>query len=315
MTEQKQQRWIAPFWRRIGAIFLDTFILGLVGFLLGLFFKDEFVQLGGWGRLIGFAIALAYFGVMNSKLCNGQTIGKKLLDLQVVDRQNNTISLPKSLLRYLVLAVPFSLNGLHADTDQMPAFVSFLLVAVVFGGMLSVVYLHLFNRVTRQSLHDLIAGTLVVNAKVEMQALGKVWRVHLGVVVALFAISVLLPFFVDSFAQKAPYSEMAKAYEEIKAVPGIRNPTVTSGAASFSSSANGERTSTHVVVKAGLYADAISDIELARKLADIAVRNYPAALDKDVIRVVLYYGYDIGIWSQWSSYAHDFSPSAFLEQD
>jgi uncharacterized RDD family membrane protein YckC len=315
MTEEKQQRWIASFWRRIGAIVLDSLVLGLVGFLLGLFLKDEFVQLGEWGRLVGFAIALIYFGGMNSKLCNGQTIGKKLLDLQVVDLQNNAISLSKSLLRYLVLAVPFSLNGLHADMDQMPAFLSFLLVAVVFGGILSVIYLYLFNRVTRQSLHDLVTGTLVVNAKVEEQEIGKVWKVHLGVVVALFTTTALLPLFVESLAQQEHFSGMTKAYEEIKALPGIRNPRVTTGTTTFSSSDSGTRTSTHVVVKAGLDTDVISDVGLARKLADIAISNYPKALDKDVIRVTLYYGYDIGIWSQWSSYAHDFNPREFFDHD
>ncbi len=104
MAEELQQYWIANFWRRVGALFIDTLILGVVGFLLGLAFESTFVQIGGWGRFIGFVIALVYFGVMNSKLTDGQTIGKRLLNLRVVDSENKTISLVRSTLRYIVLA-------------------------------------------------------------------------------------------------------------------------------------------------------------------------------------------------------------------
>ena len=93
MSEEVQQNWIANFWRRIGALFIDTLILGLVGFLLGLTLESTFVQIGGWGRLIGFVIALVYFGAMNSKLFNGQTIGKKVKKAygltNINDREDN----------------------------------------------------------------------------------------------------------------------------------------------------------------------------------------------------------------------------------
>jgi len=34
------------------------------------------------GLLIGFSIALIYFGIMNSELANGQTLGKKALEIR-----------------------------------------------------------------------------------------------------------------------------------------------------------------------------------------------------------------------------------------
>ena len=63
-----QSKWISGFWRRIVAIFVDFLILGLLGFILGLLLSNIFIQMGGWGRLIGFIIALSYFAAMNSKL-------------------------------------------------------------------------------------------------------------------------------------------------------------------------------------------------------------------------------------------------------
>jgi len=110
MSEGIQQNWIASFWRKIGALVVDTLLLGLVGFLLGLAFESTFVQIVGWGRFIGFLIALIYFGVMSSHLSAGQTIGKKILNLRVIDSDNQTVSLGRTVLRYIVLAAPFSVN-------------------------------------------------------------------------------------------------------------------------------------------------------------------------------------------------------------
>ena len=85
MTEENNMRWISGFWRRVGALFIDTIILGIVGLGLGFALETQFVELGGWGRFVGFFIALVYFGVMNSSISGGQTFGKgtvqQLIDL------------------------------------------------------------------------------------------------------------------------------------------------------------------------------------------------------------------------------------------
>lgn len=62
---------------------VDSAVLGIVGFLLGLCFFRQFMAWGSWGRLLGFAIALLYFGPLNSRLGDGQTIGKRTLKVRV----------------------------------------------------------------------------------------------------------------------------------------------------------------------------------------------------------------------------------------
>ncbi len=311
MTEQAQQNWIASFWRRFGALFIDTLVLGLVGFLLGLALESTFVQIGGWGRFVGFAIALVYFGAMNSKLFDGQTIGKRLLSLRVVDSDNQAISLVRSTLRYIVLATPFSLNGAHFSNEAMLSFLIYPLSLTIFGGILSIIYLYIFNRVTRQSLHDLAVGTFVVNANIEKKEIGKVWKTHLVVVTVLFVAAAIVPAFTGKMAQNEPFKEMLAVQSALSNEPGITYAAVTTSTATFSSSNEGTRTTTYVTAQAVLSSNNVSDVEFARQLAAIVVKNYPEAMNKDALRITLTYGYDIGIWSQWSNHTHDFNLSEF----
>ncbi|MDY6867802.1 MAG: RDD family protein [Chloroflexota bacterium] len=150
MEEQQQIRWICGFWRRIGALVVDIIILGVVGFGLGLVFGELFIDLGSWGRLVGFGIALLYFGLLNSSVGNGQTLGKRLLSIRVVDEGNNTIGLPRSFARYFVLGLPLFLNGIHVGGGAI-SYLVYPLSIIIFGGGLAIVYLYVFNRVTRRS--------------------------------------------------------------------------------------------------------------------------------------------------------------------
>lgn len=314
MIEEVQQNWIANFWRRIGALFIDTLILGLVGFLLGLVLESAFVQIGGWGRLIGFVIALVYFGVMNSKLFDGQTIGKRLLNLRVVDSENQTISLVRSILRYIVLAIPFSLNGAQLSNEAMLSFLMYPLSLIIFGGLLSIIYLYIFNRVTRQSLHDLAVGTFVVNANIEKQELGKVWKAHLVVVAILFVAAAIVPAFTGELAQNEPFKDMLAVQSALLKEAEITYAAVTS-TTSISSVNEGSKTTTYVTAQAVLSYNNVSDVEFARRLAAIVVKNYSETMNKDALRITLTYGYDIGIWSQWSNHTHHFNPTEFADAE
>jgi len=309
MSEEVQKKWITSFWRRVGAFLIDSLLLGLVGFMLGLVLESTFVQIGSWGRLIGFGIALIYFGVMNSKISEGQTVGKKVLKLRVVDAGNQTITLGRSILRYAVFATPFSLNGAHFSNEAMLSFMMYPLSLIIFGGLLSILYLYIFNRVTRQSLHDLAVGTYVVNANIEKQEIGEVWKVHLFIVALLFVAAAIVPVFTSNLAQSEPFKEMLITQAALSSEPGVTYSTISTSTTTFSSVNEGAKTTTSVSAQAFLSSNNVSDTDFARRLAKIVIANYPKTSDKDVLRIVLTYGYDIGIWSQWFNHTHDFNPS------
>src|SRR4051812_44393398 len=103
----KQANLIYGFWRRIFAAMIDYVILGIFGFILSIFFSKLFVEMGCYGRIIGFITVLLYFGVLNSVIGKGRSLGKTLVHIIVVDKDGKFISIYKSFLRVLILEVPF----------------------------------------------------------------------------------------------------------------------------------------------------------------------------------------------------------------
>ena len=155
---------IAGFWKRLLALIIDGLLLGFAGFLLGLMFFDQFARLGGWGRLIGFIIALIYFGVFNSSIGKGQTIGKRIANVKVVDGEGQFLSPRKSFLRSAILELPFFLNGALIPPSVMISPLGVLVGLIIFGIGGAIIYLYIFNRRTRQSFHDLAAGSFVIRS-------------------------------------------------------------------------------------------------------------------------------------------------------
>ncbi len=157
---------VAGFWRRVFAFMLDGAILAIPLIIIGFAFRDLAFSLGPWGRIFGYGIAFLYFGSLNSKLGRGQTIGKKIMKLVVVDTHGSYLSVGNAMLRALVLVLIFMLNGWAVPFSQNPIFVV-IAATIVFGGELAVMYALIFNRTTRQLLHDLIVKSYVVKAAPE----------------------------------------------------------------------------------------------------------------------------------------------------
>jgi len=245
---------------------------------------------------------------MNSSLLNGQTIGKKLLNIRVVDSCNSTISLPKSFLRYSFLAVPFSLNGAQITNEAVIPYLMYLLSFIVFGGLCSITYLYIFNRVTRQSLHDLAVGTYVVNAEASSEKLPSVWRPHLVVVTGLFVTAVLVPVLTSDLTQSESFKGLLVTQKAINNNESVKYAGVTEGSTTFASSKSGSKTTTYVKAQAFLYKDSVRDSEIAKQLVQTIIYTYPESLNKNLIKVTLTYGYDIGIASKWNSYNYKFNP-------
>jgi uncharacterized RDD family membrane protein YckC len=134
---------IAAFWGRILALLIDTIILGVVGIIFGFLFFDQLAGLGVWGRLVGFSIALLYFGLLNSRVGKGQTVGKRIMKIKVVGRDGQFISVARSFLRYSVLGLPYFLNGAMIPPSILMKPIGVIVYLLIFGFGGAIIYLYI----------------------------------------------------------------------------------------------------------------------------------------------------------------------------
>ena len=298
---------IAGFWRRLGALIVDLLLLGVVGWLIGLVLFDTLARMGDWARIIGFVIALAYFGLLDSRLCAGRTLGNRLFDLRVINASGNSLSIPRSLVRYTVLSTPFFLNNLSVSKPSLV--VSLVLSVVVLGGILSITYLYLFNRRTRQSLHDLAVGSYAVRGESEGStvAFPVLWRGHLVVVGVIFALCLAGALAAASFVKSTTFAPLVAAQQAMNALPNVQTSGVVDGVSYF----NGAR-STYLSAQLRLATPQIYDEAFARQVAQLIFKSNPDAASRSVITVNLVYGFDLGIARGWKSHLYRFTPMELM---
>ncbi len=214
---------IASFWRRFFAWLVDAIILGIVGQIIGITFSSLLFSLGPYGRVIGLLCILAYFGIMNSKICGGQTLGKRLMKIAVRNKNNEPIDLWRSIVRSLLLGSPSLFGGwtiaafflvLQAIIFQGWVFpteqnniATWLIALLVFGLGGTILYTMVFNFAPRQGTHDLLLGTHVVHLSGQStESFPKTSRVH-WVVISVwigFITIATLPIIAPSIISKPP---------------------------------------------------------------------------------------------------------------
>jgi uncharacterized RDD family membrane protein YckC len=302
-------RVIAGFWRRIAAGLVDILLLAVLGFVLGLFLDKVFSRLGDWGFLVGLVICVGYFGILNSRLGKGATIGKRLLGIEVVNAAGATIGPGPSLLRYFVLASPFILNHLVevaiSASDLWLAGTLGFVAAVLFFVIL---YLLAFNRPSRQSLHDWAAGTYVVRRE-PAGAAGPLpfWSWHyliVGCGLFLMAATGGLALLIFK-ALPIDWSQMLYLQKSVLACGQLRDVSVTDNI-NFTY-VNGQSSRSHTLsVGAISMEDGVDADTMAKRIAAVVLANDPNATHVDALVISVSTGYNIGIWSQSTSntFAH-----------
>ncbi|HEY9650373.1 MAG TPA: RDD family protein [Coleofasciculaceae cyanobacterium] len=145
---QAREAVYAGFGKRFLAALLDGLILSIinwiVGFVIGLILSPivgrseggAAASAGLLGGLVGVLISWLYYAVQESS-AKQATIGKQALGIVVTDLDNNRISFVQATIRY---------------------FSKILSTLILMIGYLMVLFTE-----KKQALHDIIAGTLVVN--------------------------------------------------------------------------------------------------------------------------------------------------------
>ncbi len=150
LDKEKTDNELAGRWQRLGASLLDGIIMMLVT-LPVMYFTGGFdvfktgVQPSLIYNLLMAVLGLVAFILLNGKLLvdNGQTIGKKVLGIKIVDINGNKATVNDHLLkRYAVYFIP----------GQIP----------FAGGLISLINILFIFGKTKRCIHDHVASTIVV---------------------------------------------------------------------------------------------------------------------------------------------------------
>lgn len=298
---------IPAIWRRPLALAADMILLALVGALVGRVFGPMFATMGPWARLLGLGIALVYFAGSNSRMMTGRTPGKRLFGIQVVGLRGGVVSLGRSLLRAVVLVAPFYVGGLAAAVSVVEVFATLLSFGVG-GGLL---YLYVFNRPTRRSLHDVVGGTMVVKSDWQgAMPSPRLRGFHLGVLglwcaIVVIGVVVILPWYVPSERSR----ELVAIRNRLLTHPEVSEASITTGQSS------GPKTSTRWVRAVVTWREAPkSGDAVFRDVAEVVLNAYPPARDVDSLTIVVQHGYDLGIWSSWQRDSRTLPPTEWQAQ-
>lgn len=296
---------IAPLWRRGAAFITDWLVLIAIGCLLGLLFQEQFQAMGPWGRLVGFGIALAYFGIMDSHIYQGRTLGKWALRIRVVAHDGASLTVPKALLRAAVFCIPIFLNnatlGAKIDDVALPV----LQTLLVFGLGGAILYLLVANRRTRQSVHDLMVGALVVCSETRTVPPSlPLWRGHLVAIAVWCGMVSCMMLLTIPVLSSRYFSGMAQVEAQVSRLPEVH----MAGISLNTTYTNGSLASQVLQITASLRAPVTDDQALAKKIAVLALQTYPQGRPLTFISVSLTSGYDIGIWSYRRSWTLKGSP-------
>lgn len=310
---QQPPRRIGALWRRFLAYCIDCLILGVIGHLVAWPFAESLAAMGPFARLVGFLIALLYFAVLESYIGSGASLGKRLLLLQVVHADGSLLTLQESIARSIVFSLPIFLNGLALPLSRAPLAVVTLLsvVSVGVGGITG--YMILFNRHTRQGLHDLSVKSFVAEGNQPgALAIRPIWTPHWFIAGALLAIVMAAATMVGVIVPDTePLSQLmldARMAEQINGVQSASAMRVWTRSNSRGWKLSSLAVTIHCLCKED-EEEAIAD-GAARALlhGDPHFRDYPR------VTIIVAHGYDIGIASSTHAQRFSYTPAGWSDR-
>jgi uncharacterized RDD family membrane protein YckC len=295
---------VASFWRRLAAWIVDILLLGIIGQILGWSLSIVLFQFGPYGRIIGIFFILPYFGLMNSRIGKGQTIGKRLLKIAVRDSDNKHISLVRSLIRISILEIPILFNGWALPIFHIPV-VQWLLTIIIFGLGTAIFYTMVFNSKTRQGIHDLLCKTIVVHLPGKpIEKFPQSAKIHWIISGVLVALSALMPiggrFISSAIISRTSLTQVNSLYQILQSDKRFFSASVNIGTLHSS-----QGKITHMLQIQVWYKGVPSNDErtnLLNDIAKIALANAENIDQYDLLRITVTSSYDLGIASGNISY-------------
>ncbi|MBT3181912.1 MAG: RDD family protein [Deltaproteobacteria bacterium] len=153
-----------PVWRvtvrRVVAFIIDGLALMATGVLITMIGGRYLFFIGDNGWWIGIVISAIYFGMLDSSIGGGRTLGKRFTGIEVVKIDGTHIGFLDALLRYSPFAI---IATVILFTNQANGY-SPIVVLLELIGTLTFLAIAIFGMVhpQRRSLHDLLLDTMVI---------------------------------------------------------------------------------------------------------------------------------------------------------
>jgi len=300
---------ICAFWRRSLAFVIDLIILGAIGIAIGTALEQQLAILGESGPIIGFLITVLYFGILDSHIGHGQSLGNKLLKICVVNRAGELITPARSFARAAILAIPICLNVLYLP--MLPALVQLILGLLFFSISVVVIYFYLFNRNTHQSFHDIVTGVFVVRTnRVKEPICSIVGQAHF-VICSLLVLAILCSggyviYLQHQPANVATMTMLTDLQTDLTKIEGVDTAGVFVGNQVKS---NGGTTFQNMNVTVYTHDPKLDLMATEDNVINTVLEKYPLASHTKEIQVRIVYGYNIGIAKKYQTHVTAFSPA------
>lgn len=284
----------APFqsavWRRTIAFAIDVGILAFIGRTLGAGFSETATSLGPLGRLLGFLVAVAYFGVAHG--FRGQSIGKKLAGLRLVMLTGDQLSWPRAFLRGGILCSPYFIVGAwlpHGHTSHVASVGSVALL--LFGA-----YFYLFNSPAHRTFHDFVCGTTVVRVDQETPFIvPEIWLWHRVIAISLTAVYIFANLVLMRVAPMM-FPAMYSLTSGLADQPNVVGAQVGLFPYKVPGRAEPAKMARVTVLLKKL---TVTEDNMSRGIANAAMGLYPDLRGEDVLMIIVHHGYDLGLWSRY----------------
>lgn len=294
---------IAGFWSRFIAFFIDGAIVSIPLFIFGFLFKDISFSLGPNGIFLGYGLFILYWGIFNSELKRGQTIGKRALKITVVDQHSSYLTIKTSFLRAFILGVILILGEWTYSSFGFPI-VGVIISLIGSVGMVVLLYGLIFNRTTRQGTHDLIVKSYVIKippmADAEpfsMPQKHKRFMMGISIVVALISIgSTLYSTPTFGIIENDEWDEIVALQAELQEKEGVFSAGVERlNRTSFNSNVTLEDLNITLWIAEPCGRDRAYCDELVNDTARLAFETFEGIENLDGMKITILNRFDFGI--------------------
>ncbi len=298
-TNLQPHRQIGDLWRRVLAGLIDFMILGIIGHLIAWPFTTILIALGPVAPLVGYFIGLVYFAIPESSVGRGASLGKRLLLLQVVHADGSLLTIEESLIRYTLFSAPIFLGDSPLPLSHTPWAVVCLKALVALGLGVFTNYLILFNRNTRQGVHDLSVKSFVAEAdRTGIVVTKRIWTPHWFIAGALlFIVAGITSMLGILMPQSGAFQQIMNDYRLVEQVDGVQSSNVVVNSV-YEPSRGWKNLALTVTIRCNCQESA--EGEIADEAAIALLRGDPHLPEFPKVNIVVLRGYNIGIASSFT---------------